>query len=96
MKTEKALRYNTWKPKWSLVHYDSLLPMISVLMFWAQKYAANNWKKSVNEQELLESMQRHLASMMDGEINDSESNLPHVWHLMCNCMFYVFHFITKS
>ena len=96
MKTEKAMRFNTGKMKWSLVHFKSLEPMIAVLMFWAKKYAPNNWKKWMNEQELLESMQRHLASMIDWEVNDKESNLPHVWHLMCNCMFYVYHFIIKN
>jgi len=34
---------------------------------------------------------RHLTAMLDGEEIDKESTLPHVWHLMCNCLFYSFY-----
>jgi len=40
----KALRYNTGKLRWSLVHYRSLEPMVRVLEFGATKYSPDNWK----------------------------------------------------
>ncbi len=92
-KEDKALRYNDGKLKWSLVHYASLAPMIQVLMFGAKKYAPNNWKKKINRAELLESMQRHLSALMDGEEVDNESKLSHMGHILCNGMFYCYHFV---
>jgi hypothetical protein len=85
---DKGVRFNAGKLRWSLVHYQSLEPLVKVLMFGAQKYADHNWKKGLPPVEVLESMQRHLAALMDGETQDSESGLPHIGHIMCNAMFY--------
>lgn len=84
----KALRYNTGKRKWSLVDFKSLEVMVEVLEFGAQKYSADNWKKGLDKKEILESMMRHLAALMDGQPNDPETNLSHIGHIMCNAMFY--------
>ena len=89
--SEKALRYNEGKPKWSLVHYKSLEPMIRVLEFGALKYEPENWKKSMDLKEILNSMQRHLAKLMDGEEVDSESGISHMGHIQCNALFYNYH-----
>lgn len=88
---ETALRYNEGKPKWSLVHFESLVPMIRVLEFGVTKYAPFNWQKPMNKIEILESMQRHLASLFDGETHDKESGIDHMGHIMCNAMFYNYH-----
>lgn len=83
-----ADRKNEGKKKWSLVHFESLHPMVDVLEFGAKKYSPDNWKKGLNKKEILESMMRHLAALMDGEEYDPESGLPHVGHIQCNAMFY--------
>lgn len=88
---EKGDRYNEGKPKWSLVHFGSLVPMIRVLEFGAEKYSPDNWKKGLDLKEILESMQRHLAALMDGEEFDSESGISHMGHIQCNAMFYNYH-----
>lgn len=87
-KKTQGLRYNDGKLKWSYVHFESLEPMVRVLMFGAQKYEPFNWQKGLKKEEVLESAMRHLTRMIDGEIDDKESGLPHVGHLMCNAMFY--------
>jgi len=38
-KEEKALRYNSGKPKWSLIDFESLLPLVEVLEYGAHKYS---------------------------------------------------------
>lgn len=91
MQEEKGLRYNEGKRKWSLVHFKSLEPMIEVLEFGAKKYAPDNWKKGFDQKEILESLQRHLAKLFDGEEIDSESGLHHIGHIMCNAMFYSYY-----
>lgn len=92
----KALRYNTGKRKWGLVHYESLVPMVKVLEFGAKKYAPDNWKKGLDRQELLESAMRHLTALMDGQENDPETGISHIGHLMCNAMFYSYHFVINT
>lgn len=88
---ERSDRFNEGKPKWSLVHFESLVPMIRVLEFGARKYAPENWKKGLDLKEILESMQRHLAALMDGEETDKESGISHMGHIQCNAMFYNYH-----
>lgn len=86
----RAIRYNTGKPRWSLVHFKSLIPLVRSLEFGARKYDPENWKKGLNKKELLESIQRHLAAMFDGEEIDKESGISHIGHIQCNAMFYVY------
>lgn len=83
-----GMRFNDGKLKWGYMHYKSMEPMIRVLMFGAQKYEPFNWQKGLKKEEVLESMQRHLAKIMDGEENDPESGLNHIGHVMCNAMFW--------
>lgn len=89
--SEKALRYNEDKRKWSLVHFKSIEPMVEVLEYGAKKYAPENWKKGLDKKEILESMMRHLASLMDGDTLDEDSKCKHIGHIMCNAMFYEYH-----
>lgn len=91
-----GLRFNTGKLRWGLVHYKSLEPLVRVLMFGADKYDDNNWKKGLDQREILECMQRHLAALMDGESIDAESNLPHIGHILCNAMFYSYFDLPKK
>ena len=85
---EKASRFNEGKLKWSYVHFGSLEPMVRVLEFGAHKYAPFNWQKPMDTNEILESLQRHLAALFDGELLDSETGISHMGHIQCNAMFY--------
>lgn len=94
--TKQANRYNTNKLRWSLVDFPSLGEMVRVLEFGAEKYAPNNWKKGLNRDEILESIQRHLVELNSDQELDEESKLHHMGHVMCNAMFYLFHFRNNS
>jgi Domain of unknown function (DUF5664) len=83
-----ADRRNEGKSKWSLVNFKALEPMVRVLEFGCQKYSRDNWKKGLDKTEILESMQRHLAALIDGELIDGESGVSHMGHIQCNAMFY--------
>jgi hypothetical protein len=91
-----AERYNEGKIKWSLVSWKSLEPMVKVLMFGANKYSANNWKKGLKYSEVTESLQRHLNAFMEGENDDPESKLSHVGHILCNAMFLSYMYLFKK
>lgn len=95
---EKALRYNQGKPDYTLIDFQSLLPMVDVLTYGMFKYTTENktgrenWKGICeNPKQHLESMFRHWMALCDGEPLDKESGLPHIGHIMCNAMFYSYH-----
>jgi hypothetical protein len=98
-----GLRFNTGKLRWGLMHYQSMVPMIRVLEYGAQKYDDHNWKKGMNRVELLECLQRHLAALMDAEVSgeedkkfDAESTLHHIGHIMCNAMMYSYYELEEN
>ena len=82
-----AERFNDGKLKWSLVDFNAFAPMVRVLEFGAEKYAAHNWKKGLPVTEVCESMLRHIHAVLDGEDIDPESKLPHTGHILCNGMY---------
>lgn len=84
----KGLRHNSGKLRWSLVSWKALEPMVRVMMYGAQKYSNDNWKKGLDKTEILESLMRHLTSLMDGELRDKESGLLHIGHIMANALFW--------
>lgn len=87
MSEVKADRHNEGKAKWSLLDYPTIEGLVEVLGFGMRKYAAHNWKKGLPYTEIVDSLQRHLKSFMDGEELDPESGLHHVDHMQCNTMF---------
>lgn len=93
MEDNKSLRHNEGKVKWSLINFVSLRPLVDVLNFGAKKYSPNNWKKGFDKKELEDSLLRHVTALIDGEEYDTESKLHHIGHIMCNCMFYSYHFV---
>jgi len=99
---EKGLRYNEGKPKWSLVDFKSLEPMVRVLEYGAEKYTTkdcsgrDNWKKGMPVQEVCESMLRHTFALLEGEMIDSESGKEHIGHVQANAMFIAYMLREKS
>ena len=57
---------------------------------------ADNWKKGLVLKEVLDCAQRHLAAIMDGELIDRESGVPHIGLLMCNVKFFSFFTETEE
>lgn len=87
LSNNKALRFNSDKPKWSLVPQSALIPMVRVLEYGTTKYEAFNWTKGLSITEICESMKRHLDAFMEGENTDKESSLSHIGHIQCNALF---------
>jgi hypothetical protein len=87
MEEQLGSRYNTGKPKYSLLNLDAFDVCVQVLEFGAVKYDRNNWMKGLKKSEVIDSLMRHLAAILRGEELDPESGLSHVGHLQCNAMF---------
>lgn len=88
-----ASRFDSGKVDWSQVPFEALEGMVRVLEFGAKKYSKGNWASGGGFQHsrVFNSLIRHFVSYQSGEDNDKESGLPHIDHMMCNCMFMAFY-----
>lgn len=89
MSKEEAMRFNDGKVELSLLPKSLLDETARVLMFGAQKYDRNNWKKGMKYTSIYDSLQRHLTAFLEGEDVDPESGLLHLAHASCNIAFLI-------
>lgn len=94
-----ARRYNSGKPKYSLLRTSCFKDCVSVLEYGRNKYsdfdedgnmtydARNNWNNGLVLSEVIDSLKRHIAEIEDGNMIDPESGLPHIGHIQANAMF---------
>lgn len=86
---EKGKRFNQGKVPLSYVlqSKESSEGLARVLEMGGKKYGRDNWKKGLNENEIIDSLMRHLVKHINGEIFDDESGLPHTDHIQANAYF---------
>lgn len=100
--TETMLRYNKGKPPLALVptsfirvldpglvasNHRLVVDVAHVLGFGANKYSANNWRKSGSWLSVLDCAFRHIRYFTAGQPIDPESGLHHLAHAGCNLAF---------
>jgi hypothetical protein len=83
----KGLKYDTEKPDHSLFSEVWLDEVARVLTFGKNKYAADNWRKGIEQRRLIAAARRHINEFSKGEDLDSESLLNHLCHASCCLMF---------
>jgi hypothetical protein len=96
--TEAAtgVKYDSDKPRWSLLPFKALQEVVEVLTFGAKKYAADNWKIVPNAQErYIDAAYRHLADWNSGEKKDPETGKSHLAHAIC-CLLFLLWFEHKD
>jgi hypothetical protein len=85
------MKYDDDKPQMSLLDPVALKDLAQILTFGAKKYEKNNWRRALDDVDgadrYVDAMLRHIIDHMRGEMYDSETNLPHMAHVMCNAMF---------
>lgn len=85
---ETGLKYDSDKPRMSLLPARALESVADVLTFGAKKYGPNNWRLVDNMKErYLNATLRHISAIMKDEDMDPESGLPHAAHAICGLMF---------
>jgi len=85
-KDKEALKHDSGKPDYTLLDRGFLEGLISVLEYGAKKYGRDNWRSGLAVERLQASAARHLFAMIDGEIYDKESGLPHKYHVAASIM----------
>lgn len=85
-----GLKYDSGKPRMSLLPPHALTEMAKVMTFGASKYKAHSWKQVENAQErYLDALMRHAIAYVACERVDPESGLPTMAHIMCDAAFLI-------
>lgn len=79
-----GLRYDTGKCPIHLVPPAYIRAAAWVFGYGAKKYEPWNWARGMPWTKVYDCLQRHLLAWYEGEENDKESGLPHLWHAACN------------
>jgi len=97
--SKRADRKNKGKPRMDLIPLDLLVGLARVLEYGESKYptddGSQNWRKGAPAQEQIASILRHLAPIISyyhqpnadsNLLRDEESGLPHIDHILFNCI----------
>jgi hypothetical protein len=85
---KEGMKFDGDKLRWDLLPIAQIEEVVKILTFGAKKYAPNNWQLVDDGIErYYAAVLRHIVAYRKGEIIDSDSNMPHLAHAMCNLMF---------
>lgn len=77
------------KPRPSLVPVSLIEAVTAIREYGCRKYHdPDNWKR-VEPQRYKDAAYRHWLSYIKGDLVDSESGYPHLWHCACNLAFLI-------
>lgn len=87
---DKRIKSDDGKPRVSLVPKEIIYAIAYIRMYGIRKYihaGENGWRR-VEPKRYRDAMYRHVLEYLDDPYgNDSESGLPHLWHVACNVAF---------
>lgn len=87
--TNQEAKMDAGKIRPTLVPVSTITAIASVREYGCTKYGSpDNWRK-VEPQRYRDAAYRHWLAYLGGEEKDSESGLPHLWHLACNVAFLI-------
>lgn len=75
------------KLPYSLVPFDALNAVVSVLNYGASKYAPRNWESGMKWSRPWSAAIRHMTQFWEGEDMDRESGLYHIAQAICSLLF---------
>lgn len=88
----EARKYDSAKPRYSLIPGGVLRSVVDVLEYGARKYEADNWKGlSDARTRYYDACKRHVEAWWEGETYDPESGFPHLSHAIC-CLAFLWWF----
>jgi hypothetical protein len=86
----KGIKYDNYKPDYSLIPPNALDDVARVLTYGATKYDRDNWKELENlDDRYFAAAQRHLWALRKGETHDDETGVHHGAHAICCMMFLI-------
>jgi len=94
--SDSFTKHDTGKRQLSLLPFEALEKITDVLMFGAEKYDRDNWKKCTDTDRYMDALFRHLAEIQKGEVIDAETGLSHLSHAGCNILFLLYFEVLKE
>lgn len=84
-------KFDSGKPRWSLLPRGTVHEVVQVLEFGAAKYGTDNWQFVEDaETRYYDATMRHLEAWFNGEQRDPESGRHHLAHAVCCCLFLMY------
>ena len=81
-------KFDSGKPRWSLLPRGTLRKVIQVLEAGAVKYDVDNWKSVPDARtRYYDAMNRHSEAWWGGEKHDPETGIHHLTHATCCALF---------
>lgn len=96
LKEKDFVKNDSGKLQWSLLPFKELEDVVRVLMIGAKKYTPDNWKKCDDVTRYKDALMRHVISYVSGDTTDDESQISHLAHAVCNCLFLMYFDNTKK
>jgi hypothetical protein len=88
MNTKQGVKYDSEKPKWTLLPFRALKEVVAVLGFGAKKYAPDNWQRVPDAStRYVDAAFRHLTDWQLKERLDGETGKSHLAHAICCLLF---------
>jgi len=85
---QSGMKFDSNKPRHSLLPKGAVNSVIDVLEFGAKKYSADNWQEVDNAKErYYNAAMRHIDLWWNGEKLDPETNVHHLAHAATNLFF---------
>ena len=82
-------KHDSGKPRPTLVPPSLIRAVTAIREYGTAKYGdSDNWL-SVEPQRYRDALYRHWLAYLEGETNDPESGLPHIWHVATNVAFLI-------
>ena len=78
------------KPRLQFLPWAPLREVAAVMDYGARKYKPQSWQRVPDaEERYRDALLRHLWAYLEGEKRDPETDLHHLAHAACNCLFLV-------
>lgn len=88
-KPSEGIKFDTDKLRMDLVPPEAIESLARVLGYGAKKYDDRGWEKGIKYSRLYAATLRHLLAWAKGQHYDTESNIRHLEHALCNLAFMV-------
>ena len=84
-----GVKHDVGKNRLDLIPPEAIEALGWVLSHGSKKYGDNNWRGGIKYSRVYGATLRHLVAWARGEYLDKESELPHLWHALCELAFLV-------
>lgn len=93
--SEVTIKHDLGKPDFTLLDWDVLEGMVRVRMAGSKKHNSTTSCWEITQERALKAMLRHCKALIKGEMIDEEFGEHHIYHLLCEAMFYA-HQVEKK